>query len=374
MTVMLFILRLEHPMDDQWPSNSDQKSSSFDAGSKKLKHAHTSSSEAKPVLSSSSEALRIKPEKSPQSGRVAWPDEERQEDSALEAEKDEKTKVGDPGKKKRKKRRRRRKQKDAVEEVEVVPVRPSWRRGETSSSSASSGNKGNSRENNTRGLAEKDTVETLMEAEKVGDGESDGCIEEAKSKEEEDAFDAVIGLDAAAGRRALRMKRSFATTADSSCEEKEVVKVEGSCCDEEGRSSLLGGNFERAVVHNCSDHEALMTCSTDNEKAEKGSEIGGRSLLMPGCLVTARVENENESEKGLLNSDLEEDTSKCSLGVVAMGAGETNEKEDEIFDPPSTEILDYKSILSALKEKHREEQRRIQETASSPLFWPPTGW
>ena len=371
-------------MDDQWPSNSDQKSSSFDAGSKKLKHAHTSSSEAKPVLSSSSEkALRIKPEKSPQSGRVAWPDEKRLEDSALEAEKDEKTKLGESGKKKRKKRRKRRKQKDAVEEVEVVPVRPSWRRGETSSSSASSGNKSNSR-GNTRGLAEKDTVETLMEAEKVGDSESNGCVEEAKSKEEEDAFDAVIGLDAAAGRRALRMKRSFATTADSSCEEREIVKVEakskeedcsaGSCCEEESRSSLLGGNFERAVAHNCSDHEAVMTCSTDDEKAEKGFEIGGSSLLMPGCLITARVENENESEKGLLNSDLEEDTSKCSLGVVAMGAGETNEKEDEIFDPPSTEILDYKSILSALKEKHREEQRRIQEKASPPLFWPPTGW
>ena len=381
MILMLFIVRMEHPAEEQWPSNSDQKSSSFEAASsKKIKSDQTSSSEGKPALSSSSEKMKrmLKPESSPRSGRMAWPDEKRQEEGDS-SDKDEKTK--EAGKKKRKKRRRRRRQKYAVDQ-EVDAARQSWRRGETSSSSASSGNKGNSRENNGRGPVEKDAVETVIEAEKGGVGESDGCI---LSKEDGDAFDAGIVLDVAAGRRALRMKRSFATTADSS--EGEVVKIEdklkeeghsvSSWCKEEGeeKSRLLGGNFELAVVHNCSDQEVLMTISTSEEKAEKGFEIDGNCLLLPGC-SSFTAKDENESEKELLNSDLEEDTSKCSLGVVGMGVNDVmsaNEKEDEIFDPPSTEILDYKSILSALKEKHREQQRKLLEEASSPSFWPHSG-
>ena len=380
MILMLFIVRMEHPAEEQWPSNSDQKSSSFEAASsKKIKSDQTSSSEGKPALSSSSEKMKrmLKPESSPRSGRMAWPDEKRQEEGDS-SDKDEKTK--EAGKKKRKKRRRRRRQKYAVDQ-EVDAARQSWRRGETSSSSASSGNKGNSRENNGRGPVEKDAVETVI-AEKGGVGESDGCI---LSKEDGDAFDAGIVLDVAAGRRALRMKRSFATTADSS--EGEVVKIEdklkeeghsvSSWCKEEGeeKSRLLGGNFELAVVHNCSDQEVLMTISTSEEKAEKGFEIDGNCLLLPGC-SSFTAKDENESEKELLNSDLEEDTSKCSLGVVGMGVNDVmsaNEKEDEIFDPPSTEILDYKSILSVLKEKHREQQRKLLEEASSPSFWPHSG-
>ena len=98
--------------------------------------------------------------------------------------------------------------------------------------------------------------------------------------------------------------------------------------------------------------------------------------MKPGCSVNAKLENENF----LLDPDLEEDTRKSSLSMVAMGANDVmsaNDKEDEIFDPPSTEILDYKNILSVLKEKHREQQRKLQEEASSPQFWlnppPPPG-
>ena len=350
--LILFIVRLEHPAEEQWPSNSDQKSSSFEAASsKKLKSEQTS----------------------PRSGRMAWPDETRQFDSS---DKDEKTKVGEGGKQKKRRRRRRRKQKHVVDQ-DVDVVRQSWKRGETSSSASS----GNSRENNGRGPVERDTVETVIEAEKGGNGESDGC---RLSKEDGDAFDAGIGLDLAAGRRALRMKRSFATTGDSS--DREVAKIEdklneedrsvsSSCSkEEEEKSRLLGGNLERAAVHKCSDQEVLVSISTSEEQAEKGFEIGGSCLLIPGSSGTARVEN--ESEKDILASDLEEETSKCSLGVVAMGANDVmsaQEKEDELFDPPSTEILDYKSILSALKEKHREQQRKLREEAPSPLFWPQTG-
>ena len=121
-----------------------------------------------------------KPESSPQSERLAaWPDEVR------DSGKDEKRKVGEAGKKKRKKRRRR--QKEAVKEAEVA--RQSWRRRETSSS-ASSGKKGNSRENTGRALLERETVETVIEVERVAGDESE---EEALSKE--DAFDAGVGRD-----------------------------------------------------------------------------------------------------------------------------------------------------------------------------------
>ena len=357
---MLFTVRLEHRTEEQGPSNSDQKSSSFEAGrSKKLKSAQTSSSEAKSAVRSSSEKVTRmpKPVSSPQLGRMAaWPDEKREEG---DSSKDEKRKVGEAGKKKRKKRRRR--QKDAAKEVEVV--RQTWRRGETSSS-ASSGKKGNSRENTGRAPGEKETV---IEAEKGGDGESDGCVEEEEevSKEDGDAFDARIGLEmTAAGRRALRMKRSFATTADST--EGEQVKSEGkleekdrsvssSCCccreEKEEKSSLLGGNFERATVHNCSDQSVICSPNSSSEQI--------------GCSVTTRLENDNV----LLDSDLEEDTSKSLLGMVPNDVMSADEKEDEIFDPPSTEILDYKNILSVLKEKHREQQRKLQEEVSSPQFW-----
>ena len=359
MILMLLTVRLEHPTEEQGPSNSDQKSSSFEAGrSKKLKSAQTSSSEVKSAVRSSSEKVTRmpKPASSPQSGRMAaWPDEKREEG---DSSKDEKRKVGEAGKKKRKKRRRR--QKDAAKEVEVV--RQTWRRGETSSS-ASSGKKGNSRENTGRAPGEKETV---IEAEKGGDGESDGCVEEEEvSKEDGDAFDARIGLEmTAAGRRALRMKRSFATTADST--EGEQVKSEGkleekdrsvssSCCccreEKEEKSSLLGGNFERATVHNCSDQSVICSPNSSSEQI--------------GCSVTTRLENDNV----LLDSDLEEDTSKSLLGMVPNDVMSADEKEDEIFDPPSTEILDYKNILSVLKEKHREQQRKLQEEVSSPQFW-----
>ena len=347
-------------MDEQRPSNSDWKSSRFEAaGSKKLKEApHNLSSEQKSAHSSGTETVTgPEPETSHHSGRMAWLEEKRQGEMSWEGDTNDKTK-GKSGKKERKKRRKRRRQRRGVETVELM--RESWRRERTPSSDSSAS-----------GPVQRSTVETVIEGEKEADGESAGCVDSKSSKEDKDGFDAGIELNTAAARRILRMKRSFATTADSSGEEKrrEValqLKEESggsSCCEEEGRSSLLGGVFERATVHNCLYQDDF----TNDEQAGKGCEIGGTSLLIANCSVSTSIENESEND--LLNSDFE-GTSKCSfLGVLA-----NDEKEEEIFDPPSTEILDYKSILSALKEKHREQQRTLQDQVSSPLFWSTAGW
>ena len=124
---------------------------------------------------------------------------------------------------------------------------------------------------------------------------------------------------------------------------------------------MLGGSFERALVHHCSDQELfgeeiLATCS-DGDVKEDGD--GG-----PGSASTSDLEEDNTN-------------SNCSRGsgnrIASNDVTPRGEKEEDIFDPPSTEILDYRSILSALKEKHRKEQRKLEQHLSSDLFWAPPG-
>ena len=271
-------------------------------------------------------------ERSPQSGKVAWGE-------------DKVEKFKESGIKKR--RRKKKKVRGSVDSAEVV--RQTWRRGETSPS-GSSCRRGNSREDG-RDFVEKDGAVDNPEGEQE---EKDTGHEEVA-----DDFKELNGATETSQRR-LRLKRSFATTGDSSTEEnsRNVVEIERkeeeeSSKEEGGSSRMLGGSFERALVHRCSDQELfgediLITCSPGDVEEDGDGGSGSAS--------TSDLEEENTN-------------SNCSSNDVTP----REEKEEDIFDPPSTEILDYRSILSALKEKHRKEQRKLEQHLSSDLFWAPPG-
>ena len=302
---------------------------------KKLKCSRKTSCESS---SSSLSEMAARPgvvERSPQSGKVAWGEEGKEVENLKES-----------GMKKR--RRKKKKVRGSVDSAEVV--RQTWRRGETSPS-GSSCRRGNSRENG-RDFVEKDGAVDASEDE-----------QEEKDAGHEEVADDLKELNATTetSQRRLRLKRSFATTGDSSSEEMVEIetKEEEESCKEEGSSRMLGGSFERALVHHCSDQELfgeeiLATCS-DGDVKEDGD--GGPAST----------------------SDLEEDNtnSNCSRGsgnrIASNDVTPRGEKEEDIFDPPSTEILDYRSILSALKEKHRKEQRKLEQQLSSDIFWAPPG-
>lgn len=271
-------------------------------------------------------------ERSPQSGKVAWGE-------------DKVEKFKESGIKKR--RRKKKKVRGSVDSAEVV--RQTWRRGETSPS-GSSCRRGNSREDG-RDFVEKDGAVDNPEGE-----------QEEKDTGHEEVADDFKELNATTetSQRRLRLKRSFATTGDSSTEEnsRNVVEIERkeeeeSSKEEGGSSRMLGGSFERALVHRCSDQELfgediLTTCSPGDVEEDGDGGSGSAS--------TSDLEEENTN-------------SNCSSNDVTP----REEKEEDIFDPPSTEILDYRSILSALKEKHRKEQRKLEQHLSSDLFWPTPG-
>ena len=158
-------------------------------------------------------------ERSPQSGKVAWGEEGKEVENLKES-----------GMKKR--RRKKKKVRGSVDSAEVV--RQTWRRGETSPS-GSSCRRGNSREDG-RDFVEKDGAVDASEDE-----------QEEKDAGHEEVADDFKELNATmeTSQRRLRLKRSFATTGDSSPEEMVEIerKEEEESCKEEGSSRMLGGSF-----------------------------------------------------------------------------------------------------------------------------------